>query len=54
MPVKNITVSVDDATHRFVRIRASGCGISDTEDLNDGQDYGAVRAINPVAEPVGV
>ena len=34
--------------------RAVGCEILYTEDLNDGQDYGGVRAINPFAEPVGV
>ena len=30
--------------------RAWGCGAMYTEDLNDGQDYGGVRAINPFRE----
>ena len=30
--------------------RAVGCGIVYTEDLNHGQDYGGVRAINPFTE----
>lgn len=54
MPVKNVTVSVDGATHGFARIPAAGCEILYTEDLNDGQDYGGVRAISPFAEPVDV
>lgn len=33
--------------------RAAGCEILYTEDLNDGQDYGGVRALNPFAEPAG-
>lgn len=34
--------------------RAVGCEILYTEDLNDGQDYDGVRAVNPFTEPVGV
>jgi predicted nucleic acid-binding protein len=30
--------------------RASGCQVVLTEDLNDGQDYGGVRARNPFTE----
>ena len=31
--------------------RACGCDAVYTEDLNDGQDYGGVRVVNPFREP---
>ena len=33
--------------------RLAGCDVIYTEDLNDGQDYGGVRVVNPFANAAG-
>ena len=33
--------------------RVAGCDTVYTEDLNDGQDYGGVRVVNPFADAAG-